>query len=320
MDVTLRQLTAYAAVARAVSFTAAAAEMHVSQSSLSRAVAELERTLGMRLLERDTRNVQLTPAGAEALRIADQILATHRAGIAQLGRYVAGERGTVALATLPSLAAVLLPPVISAFRDRRPEVTVRILDGLERAALARVVDGDVDFAITTVARPRTRGLDLRPLVRDRFDAVLPEGHPLAEREQVTWQELGREPFLAVGADSSVRRITDAAFAQAGVETHPAAEAGNVATVGGLVAAGLGVSAMPGLVHPLVPPGRWVRRPLVSPVVERRLYVVLPVRRTPPPGARGFLEQLEEFRTSSYELPDGVSWEDGTTEPSHAVSA
>ncbi|MEV6591343.1 LysR family transcriptional regulator [Streptomyces acidicola] len=316
MDVTLRQLAAYSAVARAVSFTAAAAEMHVSQSSLSRAVADLERTLGMRLLERDTRNVQLTPAGAEALRVADQILATHRAGLAQLGRYVTGERGTVALATLPSPAAVLLPPVISAFRDRRPEVTIRILDGLERFVLERVVDGDADFAVTTVARPRTPGIELRPLVRDRFDAVLPEGHPLAERDEVTWQELGGEPFLAVGTDSSVRRITDAAFAQAGVEARPAAEAGSVATVGGLVAAGLGVSAMPALVHPLVAPGKWVRRPLVDPVVERQLYVVLPVRRSLPPGARAFLEQLDEFRASGHELPKGVSWEsDETPAPS-----
>jgi LysR family transcriptional regulator, carnitine catabolism transcriptional activator len=309
MDVTLRQLAAYAAVARAASFTAAAAELHVSQSSLSRAVADLERTLGMRLLERDTRNVQLTPAGAEALRIADQILSAHRAGLAQLGRYVSGERGTVALSTLPSVAAVLLPPVISAFRARRPEMTVRLLDGLERPVLERVVDGDADFAVSTVAR-RTAGIRLRPLVRDRFDAVLPEDHPLAERSEVSWADLGREPFLAVGTDSSVRRMTDAAFAQAGLSADPAAEASSVATVGGLVAAGLGVSAMPALVHPLVPPGKLVRRPLVDPVVERRLHVVLPARRALPPGARRFLEQLEEFRGAGHGLPDGVFWEDG----------
>ncbi|MGS2587086.1 LysR substrate-binding domain-containing protein [Streptomyces hebeiensis] len=309
MDVTLRQLAAYSAVARAASFTAAATELHVSQSSLSRAVADLERNLGLRLLERDTRNVQLTPAGTEALRIADQILAAHRTGLAQLGRYAAGERGSIALATLPSVAAVLLPPVISAFRAGRPEVSVRILDGLERAVLARVVDGDADFAVSTAVR-RTPGTTLRPLVRDRFDAVLPEGHPLAERSEVSWREMGQEPFLAVGTDSSVRRLTDAAFDRAGVAAAPAAEAGSVATVGGLVAAGLGVSAMPALVHPLVAPGKLVRRPLVNPVVERRLYVVLPTRRAIPPGAQRFLERLEEFRDAGHALPEGAVWEDG----------
>ncbi|MGW2325956.1 LysR family transcriptional regulator [Streptomyces sp. NPDC001700] len=310
MDVTLRQLTAYTAVARAVSFTAAAAELHVSQSSLSRAVADLERTLGMRLLERDTRNVELTPAGAEALRIADQILSAHRAGLAQLGRYVAGERGAVSLATLPSVAAVLLPPVISAFRERRPEMTVRLLDGLERSVLQRVVDGDADFAVSTVPRHQANGgIRLRPLVRDRFHAVLPEHHPLAERDEVTWEQLGREPFLAVGTDSSVRRMTDAAFARAGRDTAPAAEASSVATVGGLVAAGLGVSALPALVHPLIPPGPLIRRPLVGPVLERRLYVVLPAHRALPPGAGRFLEELEAFRTAGHRLPEGVAWEE-----------
>jgi len=307
MDVTLRQLAAYAAVARAASFTAAAGETHVSQSSLSRAVADLERALDLRLLERDTRNVRLTPAGSEALRVAEQILATHRAGLARLTRYAAGERGTVTLATLPSCASVLLPPVISGFRDRRPEVTLRILDGPERFALEQVADGEADFAVTTVARPRTRGVELRPLVSDRFDAVLPEGHRLAGQPEVSWRELAQEPFLAVGAASSVRRLTDAAFDRAGAEVRPAAEAGSVATVGGLVAAGLGVSAMPALVHPLVAPGRWVRRPLVDPVVDREVYVVLPQRRRLPPGARAFLERLDDVRASGYPLPDGVTW-------------
>jgi DNA-binding transcriptional LysR family regulator len=150
---TLRQLTAYTAVARAASFTAAAAEMHVSQSSLSRAVADLERQLGVQLLERDTRNVQLTAAGVEALRIAEQIVTAHRAGMKELRRFLLGESGTVAVATLPSVAAVLLPQVISDFRERRPQVAVRLLDGLERLVLDRVLSGDADFAITTVGDP-----------------------------------------------------------------------------------------------------------------------------------------------------------------------
>ncbi|MHC5909105.1 LysR substrate-binding domain-containing protein, partial [Streptomyces sp. S6] len=87
----------------------------------------------------------------------------------------------------------------------------------------------------------------------------------------------------------------------------AAEAGSVATVGGLVAAGLGVSAMPALVQPLVVPGRWVRRPLVDPVVDREVYVVLPQRRSLPPGAGAFLEQLDDVRAAGHPLPDGVTW-------------
>ncbi|WNZ06306.1 LysR family transcriptional regulator [Streptomyces sp. 11x1] len=303
---TLRQLAAYTAVARAASFTAAAAQMHVSQSSLSRAVADLERQLGVRLLERDTRNVQLTAAGVEALRVAEQIVTAHRAGMQELRRYLLGESGTVAVATLASVAAVLLPQVISDFRERRPQVAVRLLDGLERPVLERVLSGDADFAITTVASPPEQ-LEHRPLVRDRFVAVLPEGHPLADRQEIAWEDLARQPFLAVGRDSSVRRLTDAAFAQIDARAQPAAEAGGIATVGGLVTAGLGVSAMPALVLPLMGAGSVVCRPLVDPVVDRRLDIALRARRTLPAVTQRFLQTLEEFRLQGRPLPPGVSW-------------
>ncbi|TPQ23161.1 LysR family transcriptional regulator [Streptomyces sporangiiformans] len=306
MDATLRQLAAYAAVARAASFTAAAAQMHVSQSSLSRAVADLERLLGAQLLERDTRNVQLTAAGAEALRIAEQIVNAHRAGMKELRRFLLGESGTVAVATLPSVAAVLLPQVISRFRTLRPQVTVRILDGLERSVLDQVLSGDADFAITTVGKSSVQ-LEQRPLVRDRFVAVLPTGHPLTERTEVSWEDLAREPFLAVGRNSSVRRLTDAAFAQVDAHEEPAAEAGSIATVGGLVAAGLGVSALPALVLPLTGAGQVVCRDLVGPVVDRRLDIVLRARRTLPLAAHRLLETLDELRVRGHDLPDGVAW-------------
>ncbi|NGN64681.1 LysR family transcriptional regulator [Streptomyces sp. A7024] len=308
MDTTLRQLSAYAAVARAASFTAAAAQLHVSQSSLSRAVADLERQVGAQLLERDTRNVQLTAAGVEALRIAEQIVNAHRSGMKELQRFLLGESGTVAVATLPSVAAVLLPGVISGFRERRPRVAVQIMDGLEQSVLGRVLAGDADFAITT-GEPSGQ-LEHRPLVRDRFVAVLPEGHPLAERgeqEAVGWEELAREPFLAVGRESSVRRLVDAAFAQVDARTAPAAEAGSVATVGGLVAAGLGVTALPALVLPLLGAGALVHRPLTGPVVDRRLDIALRARRPLPLTAQHFLDTLQAFRAEERPLPPGVTW-------------
>ncbi|OEU85928.1 LysR family transcriptional regulator [Streptomyces abyssalis] len=306
MDATLRQLSAYAAVARAASFTAAASQLHVSQSSLSRAVADLERVLGAQLLERDTRNVQLTAAGTEALRIADQILGAHRAGMKELERFLLGESGTVAVATLPSVAAVLLPRVISDFRGRRPHAAVRIMDGPERPVLDHVTSGDADFAITTAGEPSAQ-LEHLPLVRDRFVAVLPSGHALAGRAEVAWEDLARHPFLAVGQDSSVRRLADATFAQIDARVPPAAEAASVATVGGLVAAGLGVSAMPALVLPLLGTGDFVPAPLVRPVVHRRLDVVMRARRTVPLAARGFLDTLDALREEGGSLPEGVTW-------------
>ncbi|MCR5978012.1 LysR family transcriptional regulator [Gordonia jinghuaiqii] len=306
MDASLRQLAAYVAVAKAASFTAAAAELHVSQSSLSRTVADLERVFGGQLLDRDTRNVALTPAGVEALRIAEQIINTHRAGMRELQQFMLGGAGTVSVATMPSIAAVVLPQVISIFKQRWPNVTVQILDGLERSVLKRVASGEADFAICTLGAP-TAQLEHRPLVRDRFVAVLPAQHPLTTHRQVTWRELAEESFLAVGTDSSARRLADAAFAQVDAHTAPAAVASSVATVGGLVAAGLGVSAIPALVLPLMAPGSVEHRPLVDPIVERHLDIVHRRQHRMPLAAQHFLEVLEEARELDLPLGEGAAW-------------
>ena len=306
---TLRQLAAYAAVARAASFTAAAAELHVSQSSLSRAVADLERLLGVQLLERDTRNVQLTAAGVEALRIAEQIVAAHRAGMKELQALPArrvghGRRGHPALGRGGAAAAgdLRLPRAASAGGGTAPG----------RAGTARYSTGSCPATPTSRSPPSATPpdqLEHRPLVRDRFDAVLPEEHPLAERDEVTWEDLAAEPFLAVGpglerppAHRRGVRPVDAPG------RRPAAEAGNVATVGGLVAAGLGVSAMPALVLPLM--GAGPRRP---PPAGRTRGATGAWTWCSGPGAPYRWRRSASWRRSrssgwtERQLPEGVSW-------------
>ncbi|CAM5681658.1 hypothetical protein SALBM311S_05887 [Streptomyces alboniger] len=190
MENNLRQLAAYAAVARAKSFTAAAARLHVSQSSRCR--RRPGAAVGDPLLERDTRNVQLTVAGVEALRIAEQIVNSHRSGMKELERFLLGESGTVAVAMLlVVLAAVSPPSAIAGFPQAW--VAMQIMDGLEQSVLGKVLSGDADFAITT-GEPSGQ-LEHLPLVRDRFVAVLPQDHPLAERPEVFWRIWPASPSL-----------------------------------------------------------------------------------------------------------------------------
>ena len=306
MDLSLRELQVFAAVARGASFTAAAAELHVSQSALSRTVAGLESRLRVRLLDRTTRAVALTPEGAALLAAAQRVLDVHRGAMAELERQLAGDRGTVTCATLPSVAAVLLPRVVTAFHRRHPDIDVRILDGMASAVGQRVATGDADLAIT-VASQVPAADRRRPFIQDRFFAALPPGHRLAERDEVSWAQLTELPFIALGTDSSVRQLTDAAFQLAGTQVSNVVEAGNVSTVGGLVAAGLGASALPGLVRALTGFAELAHRPLVGPVIQRRLDLVTPGDREPSPAARLFLRLLEDLREDAIPLPEGVEW-------------
>lgn len=307
MDLTLRQLSVFASVARRLSFTAAAEDLRVSQSSLSRTVADIERVLGARMLLRDSRSVALTEEGQELLDVAEHVLGVHRAGMRRLQRFVDGGGGTVTVAALPSAAAVLLPPVVVAFRERWPGIDVAVRDGLSRAVLADLEQGRADLAITASGdgAPWLQGL---PLVHDRFAAVVQRGHPLAERSALAWADLRPERFIALESDSSVRALTDAAFARSGGSPGPGTvEATSVATAGGLVAAGTGVTALPALVRALVGFAAVEHRPLEAPAVRRRLDVMWPVDRPLSGAALRFLQLLDELRAGAFDLPDDVAW-------------
>ncbi|MEE2040688.1 LysR substrate-binding domain-containing protein [Nocardiopsis sp. CT-R113] len=306
MDLSLRQLSVFVSVAHRLSFTAAANDLLVSQSSLSRTVAEIERVLGTSVFHRDTRNVTLTDEGRELLEVAEHVLGVHRAGMRQLRRFVDGSGGTVSVAALPSVAAVLLPPVITAFRRRWPETDVRIHDGLARSVVEAVERGDADFAVT-VATDGAPWVSGRPLVRDLFVGVVPPGHPLADRDELSWADLRDEQFIAMGAGSSVRALTDLAFTQAGGAGRGVVEASSFATVGGLVSAGLGVTALPALVRALLGFAPVEHRPLTGPVVRRGLDLLWPTDRPMSAAARRFLATIDELRSGGFELPPDVHW-------------
>jgi LysR family transcriptional regulator, carnitine catabolism transcriptional activator len=290
MDLTLHQLHIFARVARTRSFTQAAGELLLSQPVLSRTVREIEHKLGTRLLERTTRSVSPTPEGLELLAIAEDLLRRYELGMNRFAAFRAGEHGQVTVAALPSAAAGLLPAVVARFRTRHPGVRVHVLDGTTQEVVEHVRSGAADLGIAEqIAHD---DLDVHGLRDEKVLAVLPRGHRFAGEAAVTWQMLAAEPFIAFSPDSSVRRLTDLAFTEAGVVPDTVIDTRTVATAGGMVAAGLGVSAVPELVLPLMAFADVVAAPLISPMVSRRLSVLS--RRDEPwaPAVRRFRHELD----------------------------
>src|SRR6476619_5479279 len=117
-DVSLRHMAAFVAVAEAGGFRAAAEIMFITQSVLSKTIAALEKTVGGALFDRESRQLRLTPLGTELLVVAKRTLATHEHGMWEVERFVAGQHGSVRVAVLPSVAATLLPEVISRYLAR----------------------------------------------------------------------------------------------------------------------------------------------------------------------------------------------------------
>ncbi|MBQ6639945.1 MAG: LysR family transcriptional regulator [Saccharopolyspora sp.] len=301
MDLTLQQLRLVVAVHDAGGFTLAAQRLHLAQSSLSRTVREVERKLGVELFRRTTRELASTPEGAEFCAVARRIVGSFDAGMNHFDGFLAGARGQVRIATLPSPAAMLLPPVISAYRAAHPHVDVAIEDALSGEVLRRVRSGAVDLAVTVRLDGSEDDLEVYPLAVDRFCCVFPAGHRFADRTRLEWADLADEPCIAFDTSSSIRWHTDRAVPNA----RPALEARNIAAVAGLVAAGLGVSAVPGLVLPLMEFAGLGHLPLSGPEVHRRVVVIRDPARPLAPAADAFLRTL---RSPAGELPAEASWQ------------
>jgi len=292
IDIPPWQLRALVAVADAGSFTAAAAQLTTAQSSLSRAVADVERRLRVRVFERTTRRVQLTSQGREVVALSRRVLADLDAGMRHLEGYLAGQRGQVTIACLPSVAATLLPPVVVAFRSRFPDVQVQVRDGLAADVIDAVRTGAVDLAVT-VAPALSAPLTVEQLRLDPFSCAFPAGHRFAGRVAVDWAELTGEPFITFGADSSIREPVDLALRAAGATPGPVLEARNVGAVAGLTAAGLGVTAVPQLVLPMMA-FAGLKYALLQPVVERRISLVRAPERPLTPSAEAFAAELHSI--------------------------
>jgi LysR family carnitine catabolism transcriptional activator len=271
MDLTLHQLEVFVAVARSRSFTQAAADLMLTQPVVSRTIGEIERRLGTALLARTTRSVELTDAGTEFLAIATHILDTCERGMDRFADYRAGERGQVTIAVLPSIAATVLPPALSGYLAEHPGVEVRLEDGTNEQILASLRDGGADVAITEFG-PASIGFVVTPVLDDSFVAVLPPAHPFCARPQLAWRDFAGVPFVAFSPGSSIRRLADLGLAQAGVQPRSRLETRTVPTAGGVIAAGLGISAMPRLVLPLLAATATVTRPLADPTIIRKIAV------------------------------------------------
>nr|WP_245866073.1 LysR family transcriptional regulator [Prauserella marina] len=306
MDIGIRHLRTTVAVADLGGYTAAARELRVAQSSVSRTVLEVERQLGVSLFDRTTRTVRPTADGEQFLAIARRLLADFDTALNHFDGYLAGTRGTVSVAALPSLAGTLLPPVISAFRAERAGVVVTIRDGLSREVLGHVAEGTVDMAVT-VAATVPPPLRARRVATDRFACVFPRGHRFAERAELTWADLAAEPFVAFDPTSSIRTYVDRTLSAREVPTGPVTEARNIGAVAGLVGAGLGVSAVPGLVLPMMAFADLDQRPLTGPVVERDLCLIHDPARPLSRPALALMELLASARSQRLRLPPGAEW-------------
>ncbi|WP_306207753.1 LysR family transcriptional regulator [Actinoplanes sp. RD1] len=234
----VEELRSLLTLARHDRVTEAAEELRVTQPTLSRLLSRIEHELGARLFERDARGVRPNPYGDLVLAAARDIVARHDRMRRELAGLLDPDAGTVRLAFLDSIATSLVPRILRDFRLRAPRVRVDLSQEPAHEILSDLAAGAAEVAITA-PRPDDARYDWLPLHTQRLVLVVPPGHRLARRRRVRVADLDGEDFVTLPRGFGFRTLSDALFAAAGATPRIAFESGDLATIEGLVGAGLG---------------------------------------------------------------------------------
>lgn len=287
----LPDLRAFVTVGRLKSFAAAAEALHLSQPALSRRISGLEQTLGLRLFDRTTRSVELTPLGRGFLAQMQGVLDDLDRSVVSLHDVARLEAGDITVGCVFSAVHDFLPPVIRAFRAQHPQVLVRIIEEGADEVLNCVKDGEADFALNYIGM-HDPAVEFSPLLREPFVLACPAGHALARRRTAQWHELSRHPYALVSHASRNRVLIDQALADVPGLPRPVCEVRHISTLIGLVEIGLAVAVVPKLTLPRSA-SSVVGVELTAPRVTRTIGLVRRRGRSLSPAAHAFAQMLTQ---------------------------
>lgn len=256
----LRHLRYFVAVAEELHFGRAAQRLHIVQPALSKQVAALEKELGVELLERTKRRVRLTEAGAVFLEEARQLLA-HTDLAAQRVRSVAsGESGVLSIGFIPPALNSVVPVALRAFRQRCPDVRLVLRESSNQVAVDGVLNNELHVAFVRLPIG-TSILRCETVLEEPVVLVVPDGHPLACREEVPLAAVADDAFVVIprAQEPILYDYNVALCLEAGFSPRIMHEVNHTLVAVGLVAGGVGVALVPASTQRVARPGvRYLR--------------------------------------------------------------
>ncbi|HEO9031790.1 MULTISPECIES: LysR family transcriptional regulator [Serratia] len=282
MNYSLKQLRVFVAIARHGSFSRAGEAIGLTQSAVSHSVKELEAEIGVRLLDRTTREVVLTDAGLRLANRVERLLDELQAALLDARSFGVQRSGTVRVATSQTISAHLMPQCIAAGEREYPEIRIMLRDQAQQQVLHSVRNAEVDFGIV-VDPVQAVDLECEAVLHEPFLLLCRDDHPFAARQEVRWSALNGCRLVLQDYASGSRPLIDSALRQQGVEAQVVQEIGHPATLFPMVAEGIGISIFPALALPLPEGGRLRVRRLV-PEINRALMLVRRKNRSLTPAA------------------------------------
>lgn len=240
------ELEAFLVVAELQSFSKAAERLFLAQPSVSNRVQRLESALSVRLFERTSRAVLLTPEGTRLRQRVEPIIHSLRNVIEEFRSESETRKRVVSVATTPTLAAVLLPPIIQSFNKAKANIHIELYDELTPHLALELRSKRLDFAIMARGATAMNGIAFEPILVSKFVVVGPHGHPALVSGTMTSRELTRHPFLLLSAYNVELEKLTAAIGEQGASLSTVNSVSRLLTLLGFVSSGVGLTLLPDL--------------------------------------------------------------------------
>jgi DNA-binding transcriptional LysR family regulator len=296
MDITLRQLEVFLAVARAGGFRRAADGLHLSQPALSQHVAELERVLGARLFDRLARRVELTEAGRILVEHAGRLFASLEGAREAVADLAGLRRGSLQIGASTTPGVYVLPAVLGAFETRYPGIALRLTIANSAEIEARIRANELDLGVVGGHAMRPGEECVSAGLVDELVLIVSPAHRWARRLQIPAAQLAGQRVLVREEGSATRQVMERALQQAGVRLGPVMELGHTEAIKHGVMAGLGIAFVS--IHAArgeVTSGRLRQLRLQGLPVRRHFHVIHHEGRALGASARAFIAMLEATR-------------------------
>jgi LysR family transcriptional regulator, carnitine catabolism transcriptional activator len=293
INISFKQLRAFSTVAREGNFRRAAEKLNLSPSALTISIRELETNLGLKLLERTTRSVQIAPQAIAFLSLVERFLNDLEHSVRDLKALSTGNSGSVVVGGSASFLAFVVAPAIGIMSKNYPRVSIRVIEDMTETLSEKIKAGEVDFGFATVWQS-IPGISLTPLIKDRVGLLCsPQREDLCSCAKLQWSDIKDLPLISLPRASGMRGMFKQYPSLLSTIENPNYEVTSNLAMLDLVERDVGVAIIPALSARHQENPQRVFRPLTNPVVWRKLCLLHSTRNSLSPVASVLLRHVME---------------------------
>ncbi len=292
MKIDFDGIQAFVVIAELGGFNKAADQLHITQTALTRRMQKLESYLGLKLIDRTTRHVELTAIGREFLPQARAIVNEMTSAVDHLKDMSENAKGSFTLSCIPSLTVSMVPQLIRQYANTYPDNRIRIIDAISSEVRKAVINHQAEIGIALHGEKHPDLIETS-LFDDPLVFICRDTHPLKDRKSVSWSDMRDTGLVVVSNFTATRVLMDYQLAQHGIHLNGSYEVQHHATAINLVAAGVGCAILPSSTLNEGDRQHIVKIALKDPLVKRKVTLLRHKNTSLSPAAQAFFKLIQK---------------------------